>query len=81
MINRGKIYELKQVIEELSHVGYLNCKNNTNLCEITSNKTMVDSNLIVVILDNSRLIDEYINRNIQTLINLAYYLDEKVNDY
>jgi len=79
MINRRKIDELKKVIEELSHVGYLNCKNNTNLNMITSNKTMVDSNLIVLSLENTRLIDEYINKNIQTLINLAYYLEEKAN--
>lgn len=77
MINRGKISELKQAIEELSHIGYLNCKNNINLCEITSNKIMVDSNLIGLTLENTRIIDEYINRNIQTLINLAYYLEEK----
>lgn len=79
MINRGKIDELKQVIDDLSHAGYLNCKNSTNLCEIISNKIMVDSNLIVLSLENTRLIDEHINKNIQTLINLAYYLEEKAN--
>lgn len=79
MINRGKLYKLKQAIEELSHIGYLNCKNNTNLCQITSNKTIVDSNLIFLTLENTRIIDEYINRNIQTLIKLVYYLEKKSN--
>lgn len=79
MINKGKISDLKQAIEELSHVGYLNCKNNINLCEILSNKTMVDSNLIKLTSDNTKIIHEYLNRNINNLINLVYYLEDKAN--